>query len=369
MLAFALSGLGLKRFSQGAFIPGMGIEYVFFVFLLVLVRRRGGGLGSLGWRRDRWFADAMIGAGCGVLLFLVFGVLSAVLASVLSGTAATAGSVGVEVDPRPPDGGTKMRPRPFAVSTAVAALVASVGIPHRASAQRFRWPQNPENLQVLADSIRGARLGAIMRGFSTALDVRCSHCHVGEGEDLTTYDFPSDDKEAKRIARVMIAMVRDINGPELDQLAEFGRPRGERVEVTCTTCHRGQARPRLIEDVFLETVERTGLDSATAQYRGLRDRYYGGFSYDFRPGPLGTVAERLAAQGRLDEAIEVLRLALEFAPDSYSTYYTLAVAQERAGRREEALASMEKALELAPPESREFLGREVERLRGGADAD
>lgn len=240
-----------------------------------------------------------------------------------------------------------------------------LGTAPSASAQRFRWPENPENLRALPDSIRGARLGAIMRGFTFALGVRCEHCHVGEGNDLTTFDFPADDKETKRIARVMIRMVQHINGPELAELDAFGRPRGQRIEVSCTTCHRGQPRPRMIEDVFTETLDRAGMDSAIAVYRDLRDEYYGGFSYDFQAGPLGNVAERLAGQGRYEEAIRVLTLSLEFYPDTYSTYFTLGRVQERAGRPADALASMEKALELSPPEFKGFLEQEVARLRGG----
>lgn len=244
-------------------------------------------------------------------------------------------------------------------------LVAGLAATRDASAQQFRWPDNPRNLKVLPDSIRGARLGVVMRGFASALGVRCEHCHVGEGSNLAAFDFPADDKDAKRIARVMIAMVRRINVAELGKLDDFGRPRGKRVEVTCMTCHRGQARPRMIEDVFTATLDRSGIDSAAAHYRRLRDRYYGGFSYDFSPGPLGTVAERLSAQRRFDEAIQVLTLSLEFTPDAYSTYYTLAKVQERAGRRSDALSSMEKALELSPPEFKAFFRREVARLRGG----
>ena len=36
--------------------------------------------------------------------------------------------------------------------------------------------------------------GFVMPGFTRALGVRCSYCHVGEeGESLSTYDFASDD--------------------------------------------------------------------------------------------------------------------------------------------------------------------------------
>ena len=74
-----------------------------------------------------------------------------------------------------------------------------------ALSQQFQWPEEPENLQVLPEGTAGNELGAIMRGFVSALDVRCEHCHVGEGNDLTQFDFVSDDKAAKQKARIMRA--------------------------------------------------------------------------------------------------------------------------------------------------------------------
>lgn len=239
---------------------------------------------------------------------------------------------------------------------------ALTGLAPEASAQRFQWPENPENIQSLPDTVHGEQLGEIMRGFTSALGVRCEFCHVGEG-DLSNFDFPKDDKETKQIARVMIEMVRNINETRFQQLTQYGRPPDARLEVTCMTCHHGQRRPQMIEDVFLATVDSAGIDSAIAQYRNLRSRYYGGFVYDFRPGPLNTVAERLSAEDRADDAILALRLSLEFDPDVYSTYFTMGRVQERAGRRDEALASLEKALELAPARFKGFLEREVTRLK------
>jgi hypothetical protein len=230
-------------------------------------------------------------------------------------------------------------------------------------AQGFRWPENPKNIKVLPDSIRGARLGVVMRGFTGSLGVRCEHCHVGSGNDLTTFDFASDEKETKRIARVMIEMVQQINGTSLEKLTALGRPAAQRIEVTCTTCHRGQPRPLMIEDVFLATLDSAGMDSAIVQYKALRKEFYGGFVYDFRPVALGTLAERLSGQKRYDDAVRVLQLSLEYDPDFYSTHFTLATVQERAGRKPEALASMERALELAPEQFKGFLQQQVERLR------
>lgn len=55
-------------------------------------------------------------------------------------------------------------------------------------AQQWSWPEKPENLQVFSKDWPGSRLRAPMRGFTRALGVRCSYCHVGEeGQPLSAY--------------------------------------------------------------------------------------------------------------------------------------------------------------------------------------
>ena len=81
----------------------------------------------------------------------------------------------------------------------------------------------PKNLKVLPPD----GLIQVMRGYQTALGVRCDHCHAGR-------DFASDDNPKKNIARMMIGMVHDIN-------AKF--PGDAKERVTCYTCHRGAVTP------------------------------------------------------------------------------------------------------------------------------
>lgn len=123
-----------------------------------------------------------------------------------------------------------------------------------------------ENLQVLPDSISGEALTQMMRGFGTALGVKCGHCHV-RGED--GMDFASDAKPHKQIAREMIRMVVEINGETLPGIdRETGHDHREHsgaheehhhtesharettaraehasLRVTCWTCHRGELVP------------------------------------------------------------------------------------------------------------------------------
>ena len=51
-----------------------------------------------------------------------------------------------------------------------------------------------------------------MRNFTSALGVRCQFCHVGqEGQPLAPFDFASDQKRNKLVARQMLRMVAEIN--------------------------------------------------------------------------------------------------------------------------------------------------------------
>jgi photosynthetic reaction center cytochrome c subunit len=105
-------------------------------------------------------------------------------------------------------------------------------------------PQPPwapiTNLKVLPADISRADLINTMKGFTRALGVRCTNCHIGEEEQpIQTYDFASDSRPAKLTARIMLRMMADANAT----LASVGdKPSGE-PRVTCYTCHRGQQKP------------------------------------------------------------------------------------------------------------------------------
>lgn len=79
-----------------------------------------------------------------------------------------------------------------------------------------------KNLKVLSEEEFAA--GA-MRQATTGLGVMCDACHV--------QDRSSDEKPTKVMARMMFAMVKDINSKFPDGKAH----------VTCYTCHRGQTQP------------------------------------------------------------------------------------------------------------------------------
>ena len=72
-------------------------------------------------------------------------------------------------------------------------------------------PPKPKNLKILPEDIDHDQLIAIMRGFSGALGVRCTHCHVGQESDPRSMDFASDDKDEKKTSRDMLKMTEAIN--------------------------------------------------------------------------------------------------------------------------------------------------------------
>jgi hypothetical protein len=120
-----------------------------------------------------------------------------------------------------------------------AAFIAAVATA-QAPTSPAAGPLSPpyKNLQVFPKDITQPQLVGNMKGFAQALGVRCTHCHVGEeGQPLSTFDFASDAKPTKLMARKMLAMVHRINEQE------FGIKEFKDVKVTCFTCHRGSTKP------------------------------------------------------------------------------------------------------------------------------
>lgn len=232
-----------------------------------------------------------------------------------------------------------------------------------AQAARAQIPDEFSNLQVLPEATAKGELVGIMRGFATALGVRCLHCHVGSDPDsLEGYDFASDDKEPKRVARAMMRMVDTINA---ELLPKTGR--AELIAVECVTCHGGLARPERIVDVLSATIEEQGVDAALTRYRELREEHYGTAAYDFSPSPLNEIAETLARSDKLPEAIALMRLNRELNPDVSYVHFLLGRLLMMGGEREAGLASMSRAVELEPDNP--WFKQMIERARqqGGGD--
>ena len=236
-----------------------------------------------------------------------------------------------------------------------------------ASAQQFQWPEEPENLQVLPEGTKGTQLGMIMRGFSQSLDVRCDYCHVGEGNDLTQYDFVSDDKAAKRKTRLMLEMVQSINMDHIRELSSVEDEKMPTIEVNCMTCHRKQARPRMLADVLTDTLTADGTDAAVDRYHELREQYYGGFTYDFSPGTLTRMGEELGRAGDHDSGVRFVELEIEMNGESPMVYFTLGGIQAAGGMTEDAVQSLGKGMEIAPERFKPFFQAELDKLTGGSN--
>ena len=235
-------------------------------------------------------------------------------------------------------------------ATAVPVLVVllaliGAGVAAPVGAQ---WPPEVKNLKVLPEDTEFRELMVTMRGFTSALGVRCQHCHMGEeGQRLSEFDFASDEREAKNKARTMWEMTRTINE---EFLTRFGDQRAG-VEVRCVTCHRGTQHPEMIERIVQAKLDEEGLDAAAARYRELREEHYGGHSYDFGAGPLNKLSEEVGLSGRLEEAVGLLELNLEFNPDSSWSYSLLGEARLRQDDMAAARGAFEKALEIEPENS------------------
>ena len=171
-----------------------------------------------------------------------------------------------------------------------------------------------KNLKVLPKDLAPADLRRTMAGFTRALGVRCIYCHVGEeGKPFRHEDFPLDDKPTKLKAREMLRMVKDINDTYLAKLDHRAEPP---IRVQCATCHHGATQPRMLQDVLRASYDNGGLDSTRARYQALRDRYYGGFTYDFGEVPLADVASGLLEAGHGADAESLFTMNIAMNPSS-----------------------------------------------------
>jgi len=247
-------------------------------------------------------------------------------------------------------------------SLALAALSVAV-IPGLLLAQGFQQGPPPKNLQVLPKDLTRGEVVARMRGIAAALGVRCEYCHVSttgpDGREQT--DFAADDKETKKVARGMLRMVNDINDKYL--IGDMGRTLPDRHRVSCETCHHGLAKPRTIQAELVDALEAKSADSAVVLYRDLRTRYYGRASYDFGELAIPFAAPQLVQTAdRRPAAIQLLKLNLEFYPQSVATLTSLAQIYLQGADTAAALDALNRAAAIAP-DDRQVKGM-LARLKG-----
>lgn len=168
---------------------------------------------------------------------------------------------------------------------ALLGCVLVSALPTGLRAQEWTWPERAENLTELPPDFPPARLRAVMLGFSSALGVSCSHCHVGEEEaPLSAFDFASDANPNKDRARAMYRMLGDING-HLRGIESSGSP----VNMWCHTCHMGRPRPQTLSEAVDERYQAQGAEAAFQHFLELRHEFLGRGAYDFSAGSVDAI--------------------------------------------------------------------------------
>jgi tetratricopeptide (TPR) repeat protein len=220
-----------------------------------------------------------------------------------------------------------------------------VAVVHSPAQDEWKWPDKPANLQVLPKDWSGQRLSPVMKGFTRALGVRCTYCHVGEeGKPLTTYNFPSDANPNKDRAREMYRMLGDINA-HLKKIQPGG---DRRVNMWCSTCHRGRPKPMTLQEELGERYRAKGLEAALEHYDELKKKYYGRGALDFGEESLNDFGYELMGDSDLAGSIRVLKLNAEEFPASANVWDSLGEACMKAGDMKLAEQYYQKVLTLDP---------------------
>ena len=232
------------------------------------------------------------------------------------------------------------------IAVALFALAIIIVATTRSSLaqEQWKWPEKPQNLQVLNKDWPGSRLSPVMRGFTRALGVRCSYCHVGEeGKSLSTYDFVSDANPNKNRAREMLRMLGTVN----DHLKKIEPSGDKRVNMWCHTCHRGRPRPMTLEEELGEQYRSKGIDAALNHYQELKKNYYDRGAYDFSERSLNNFGYELLEKDNAS-AIRIFTLNTQIFAKSPNVWDSLAEAYAKAGNVRLARRNYETSLKLDP---------------------
>jgi hypothetical protein len=128
------------------------------------------------------------------------------------------------------------------VILAMAVFVIVPAIHAVQSAVPVQAETAPQNLQVLPKGLTARQVKEIMNGWTDALGVDCSTCHVRDAANLDPkgkprFNYADDSRQEKKTARVMYAMTQEINAQFLSKVPNSGIP------ISCSTCHRGHLSP------------------------------------------------------------------------------------------------------------------------------
>ena len=249
---------------------------------------------------------------------------------------------------------------PIAIGLLVAATAAAQtpAQPPAGGGQRGGAQPAPTNLQILPKDSSRDQVLQVMQQFTASLGVQCSYCHVQEGRGGRN-DMASDEKPPKKTARQMMVFARELN----EKLpAVVGKSAGETTRVGCATCHRGVPIPKQITDLMTEAAAGGGASAGIAKFKELREKFYGGQSYDFGETPMFTMAQRANTANKYDDALAYLQTNLEYFPKSVRTYAAIAQMKNARGDKAGAIQALEKAIELDPNNAQ--LKNQLQQLKG-----
>jgi hypothetical protein len=110
------------------------------------------------------------------------------------------------------------------------------------------FPDNEyKNLKILPKKISKQEMDKVMEEFEVALGVKCDFCHVKQKNNPDEWDYASDEKPEKNVARKMIDMSNKINKQFFEGKMIYGQP-SALLEIRCVTCHHGAAHPAMLEE-------------------------------------------------------------------------------------------------------------------------
>ena len=233
---------------------------------------------------------------------------------------------------------------PVLVLGIFVAAAASAAAQAPAGGAQTPPPPPMTNLQIIPKDTPRPQVLQQMQAIAASLGVQCNYCHVMEGRGGRT-DMAADDKATKKAARGMMLLAREINSklPE-----SIGKAPEATSRVGCATCHRGVPIPKQITDVVTDAASAGGAAAGVAKYRELREKFYGGQSYDFSENGLLATAQRAIAANKPDDALAYLQANVDYYPKSARSYLAMSQAhlakQDKAG----AIKDLEKALDIDP---------------------
>lgn len=101
----------------------------------------------------------------------------------------------------------------------------------------------PQNVEILSGMSTQAIAYYMLNHFSAGMQVNCTHCHSLENFAADVWD-DEVAMQNKMTARAHLRMTADLNQnwlAQLSALTDEKQPSGS--QMTCATCHLGQARP------------------------------------------------------------------------------------------------------------------------------